>query len=57
MPAERMTAPGDLERVDVLVVGAGDEAARMVMDLVRDAPGPAPPGGKPVNSGGFATKE
>jgi hypothetical protein len=27
------------------------------MDLVRDAPGPASPGGKPVNSGGFATKE
>jgi len=39
------------------VAAAVDEAARMVMDLVRDAPGPAPPGGKPVNSGGFATKE
>jgi hypothetical protein len=35
----------------------------MVMDLVREAPGAAPPGGKPatggkpVSSGGFATKE
>jgi hydrogenase maturation protease len=39
------------------VAAAVEEAARMVMDLVRDPPGPAPPGGKPVNSGGFATKE
>jgi hydrogenase maturation protease len=39
------------------VAAAVEEAARMVMDLVRDIPGPAPPGGKPVNSGGFATKE
>jgi hydrogenase maturation protease len=39
------------------VTAAVAEAARMVMDLVRDASGPAPPGGKPVSSGGFATKE
>jgi hydrogenase maturation protease len=39
------------------VAAAVEEAARMVMDLVRDTPGPAPPGGKPVDSGGFATKE
>jgi hydrogenase maturation protease len=39
------------------VTAAVDEAARKVMDLVREASGPAPPGGKPVSSGGFATKE
>ena len=39
------------------VTAAVDEAARKVMDLVREAPGPAPPGGKPVSSGGFAAKE
>jgi hydrogenase maturation protease len=45
------------------VTAAVDEAARMVMGLVAEAPGPAPPGGKPatsgkpVSSGGFATKE
>ena len=33
-----------------------DEAARVVMDLVRGT-GPAGPGGKPASSGGFATKE
>ena len=39
------------------VTAAVGEAARKVMDLVREAAGPAPPGGKPVDSGGFATKE
>jgi hypothetical protein len=38
------------------VVAAVDEAARVVMDLVRGA-GPARSGGKPVGSGGFVTKE
>jgi hydrogenase maturation protease len=39
------------------VAAAVDEAARVVMDLVRDASGAVPPGGKPASSGGFATKE
>jgi len=39
------------------VTAAVDEAARKVMDLVREASGPAAPGGRPVSSGGFATKE
>ena len=45
------------------VAAAVDEAARVVMDLVREAGGAAPPGGrpatggKPASSGGFATKE
>ena len=38
------------------VAAAVDEAARVVMDLVRGT-GPAGPGGKPASSGGFATKE
>jgi hydrogenase maturation protease len=39
------------------VAAAVDEAARVVLDLVREAGGAAPPGGKPASSGGFATKE
>ena len=39
------------------VAAAVDEAARVVLDLVREAAGNAPPGGKPASSGGFATKE
>ena len=38
------------------VAAAVDEAARVVMDLVRGA-GPARSGGKPAGSGGFVTKE
>jgi len=38
------------------VAAAVDEAARVVMELVRGA-GPARPGGKPAGSGGFVTKE
>lgn len=38
------------------VAAAVDEAARVVLYLVRDATGAVPPGGKPA-SGGFATKE
>ena len=39
------------------VAAAVDEAARVVLDLVREAAGDAPPGGKPASSGGVATKE
>ena len=39
------------------VAAAVDEAARVVLDLVREAAGDAPSGGKPASSGGFATKE
>jgi hydrogenase maturation protease len=39
------------------VAAAVDEAARVVLDLVREAGGAVPPGGKPASSGGFATKE
>jgi hydrogenase maturation protease len=38
------------------VAAAVDEAARVVIDLVRGAAGAAPPGRKPAG-GGFATKE
>lgn len=38
------------------VAAAVDEAARVVMDLVKAA-GPDGPGGKPASGGGFATKE
>lgn len=38
------------------VAAAVDEAARVVMDLVKGT-GPAGPGGKPASSGGFAKKE
>ena len=34
------------------VAAAVDEAVRMVLELVREAPGPAPPGGKPVTAAG-----
>jgi len=39
------------------VAAAVDEAARVVMDLVRDDSGAVPPGGKPASTGGFTTKE
>jgi hydrogenase maturation protease len=38
------------------VAAAVDEAARVVMDLVREIAGAAPPGGKRASSGGFTTK-
>jgi hypothetical protein len=39
------------------VAAAVDEAARVVLDLVREAAGAGPPGGKSASSGGFVTKE